>query len=121
MKRICKRYVSSALKNKSYDIAMKGIRDELEQKSEKLEREFYTLNKKLSVWNLSPRLWDFQTTFSQSTAHSHSYYQACIQQLENSRIEIKNEQYTVSFELLPFDQKFVTIMADELSNSATYP
>ena len=80
MKIICKRYKSSALK-KTYDIAMKGIRpqlvqlrDELEQKSEKLEREFYTLNKKLSDWNLSPQLWDFQTTFSKSTAHSHNYY-----------------------------------------------
>ena len=44
-----------------------------------------------------------------------------IQQLDNSGIEIKNAHYTVSFELLPCDQMFLTIMAGELFNSATSP
>ena len=44
-----------------------------------------------------------------------------IQKIENSGMEIENVQYSVSFELLPCDQKFLTIMAGELSNSATYP
>ena len=44
-----------------------------------------------------------------------------IQQLDNSGIQIKNAHYTVSFELLPCDQMFLTIMAGELFNSATSP
>ena len=44
-----------------------------------------------------------------------------VQQLDNSGIEIKNAHYTVSFELLPCEQMFQTIMAGELSNSATFP
>ena len=35
-------------------------------------------------------------------------------------MEIQNVQYTVSFELLPCDEKFLTIRASELSSSATF-
>ena len=55
--------IKVTLKKRSYDIAMKGIkpqlvqlRDKLEQQSERLEREFYTLQKKLSDRNLSLKL-----------------------------------------------------------------
>lgn len=44
-----------------------------------------------------------------------------IRELENSSTEIQDQHFTISFELLPCDQKFLTIMAGELSNAATYP
>ena len=44
-----------------------------------------------------------------------------IAELERDGVIINGTTYKVSFELLPVDQKFLTILAGELSNSSTYP
>ena len=52
-----------------------------------------------------------------------AYYRLVASQIadiEARTFTIHDSTYTVSLELLPVDQKFVAILAGELSNSATY-
>lgn len=44
-----------------------------------------------------------------------------INELEVQGITINDVEYTISFELLPVDQKYLAIVSGELSNAATYP